>query len=169
MVKSFIHEKNSVAYNKPNFIICSIISVLDWPSSLLVSLITAHSPQVLIEMMIFFFSSLKQKVQELSSRPAQKKTPTPPSEPPKPKVIIEQVPTADVVGLQHTVATVRYLTTRWYTINDIQLRLCMRVHSRNRSKARLEPSKFHTHKSMLSIDRSLAIHSLQKMVGWRSS
>ena len=71
-----------------------------------------HWQQVVIKMMIFFFSSLKQKVQELSSRPAQKKTPTPPSEPPKPKVIIEQVPTADVVGLQHTVATVRYLTTR---------------------------------------------------------
>ena len=54
-----------------------------------------------------YFSSLKQKVQELSSRPAAKKSP--PVTEPKPKVIIEQVPTADVVGLQQTVATVRYV------------------------------------------------------------
>jgi len=41
----------------------------------------------------------------LSSRPPPKKTAA--VEQPKPKVIVEQVPTADVVALQHTVATVR--------------------------------------------------------------
>lgn len=60
-------------------------------------------------------SSLKQKIQELSSRPAPKKTPTPPAEPPKPKVIIEQVPTADVIGLQQTVATVRWGIWEWFS------------------------------------------------------
>lgn len=45
----------------------------------------------------------------MSSRPSPPKK-APVSEP-KPKVIVEQVPTADVVGLQQTIVTIRLVIT----------------------------------------------------------
>lgn len=65
--------------------------------------------KIVIDVICLPCSTLKQKIQELSSRPEpRKKAPSPIVEAPKAKVIVEQVPSPEVATLQQAVATLRY-------------------------------------------------------------